>query len=190
MVKLSNVSKIVIVAVVAAVLIILTIVYRTGTAPATTIVLDTTGNASLTAASPSQTSETTTGTGASSAGTATNHTSASNGAASAGPVITFVTPVKNDVWVIGTQDIISWNVPGRVTGSISLIDANTNQSVGVILPEIGPNQTSYTWNTRDVLLDRTNAQKKTVTPGAYMIRIAYDGNHIKPATSPAFTITN
>ena len=104
--------------------------------------------------------------------------------------IFFVTPVKGDIWTTGSQNLISWNKAGGISGSLSLIDSATKAFIGVILPQVGPNQTSFAWNTRDVFLSRTNPLKKDVTPGTYQIRILYDGNGIQPVTSPAFTITN
>ncbi len=180
--KLSNMGKIVIVGVIAAILVIVAIVYGLGGQSGNSIVTSSTSdNAALSAASPTQTPTAATSSAPTHSGTAK---------APAGPTIRFITPVSNDIWKIGTQNVISWNTPGNFTGSISLIDAATKQFIGVILPQIGTKQVSYTWNTRDLLLDRTNPLKKDVIPGTYEIWIAYDGNNIRPATSPAFTITN
>jgi hypothetical protein len=184
--KLSNVSKIVIVAVIVVIVIVFAIVYGMGNSnpgPSTAANNTSTG-ASVTANSPSQTPPT---------GVPSTTPSHSLTAAQKSPtplVLKMITPVKNDAWTIGTQNMISWNKPGGFSGSISLIDVNSNQSVGIILPQVGPNQTSYTWNTRDLFLDRSSASKKTVTAGTYVIQIIYDGNNVAPLTSPVFTITN
>lgn len=191
--KFNNLSKIVIAAVLVVVAIILVIIYGTTGNGHSGTALNTPGDASVTAQSPTQTpaqTSTTSGQPHGSAPTTSRHPSVPITPTPNGPVISFITPVNNDIWKINTQNVISWNAPGNISGSISLIDAKTNQSVGVILPQVGPNQTSYAWNTRDILLDRTNPLKKDVIPGTYMIRIAYDGNNIKPAMSPTFTITN
>lgn len=75
-----------------------------------------------------------------------------------------------------------------MTGYISLLDATTYKLVGVILNQTGPHQTSYTWNTRDLLLSRSSPTKITVTPGRYVVRIAFDGNNLSPITSVPVTI--
>jgi hypothetical protein len=110
-------------------------------------------------------------------------------ASPARPVISFITPVAGDLWKIGTYNPISWTeVPG-VTGYIYLVDAASGDFVGVIIPQTGAQQTSYSWNTRDLLLSRTNPLKKDVTPGSYIIEMAFDANHLPLIASPAFTIT-
>jgi hypothetical protein len=176
---ISNVSKVIIVAVIAAVLIILVIVYGTQNGVPTTTADNNSSSTSvaLTATSPAETANTISATPKSPAAPAT-------------PVITFVTPVANDIWTIGNQNPIAWSIAPNVSGAISLLSATTGKSIGVILPEIGPKQTSYAWNTRDVFLDRSDPQKTDVIPGTYKIEVSFDGNNLKPITSPAFTITN
>ncbi len=177
-------GKIVIVAVAAAILIVIFIVYGTiGSRQNGIASGNASGSAMLSADSPAQTPT-------SSAAASPAPIRSGTAKTTAAPVIRFVTPVSNDIWQIGTQNLISWNTPGNFTGSISLIDAATKQFVGVILPQVGPKQTSDAWNTRDLLLGRTNPLKKDVVPGTYEIQIIYDGNNIRPAASPAFTITN
>ena len=92
--------------------------------------------------------------------------------------------------MIGVKNPISWSKAGNFSGSLSLIDATTKQFVGTILPEVGPSQTSYTWNTLSVALSRTNPAGQDIVPGTYEIELAYGGNNIKPVFSSAFTITN
>lgn len=186
--QLTNVSKIVIVAVIAAIIIILVIVYNgNGQNPA--VGANTTGptNAALTATSPTETQN-----------PAPNPTSSESAGivhpktpvAPAVPTIRVVTPVSGDAWTIGTQNPISWSRAGDFSGSISLLAATNKQLVGVILPETGPEQTSYTWNTTGVFLSRTDPQEKDVIPGSYIIEIIFDGNNLVPIFSPVFTITN
>lgn len=98
------------------------------------------------------------------------------------------TPIAGETWTIGHQNTISWDRAAGVSGQIELLDAATKALVGVIISQTGPNQTSYAWNTRDVFLSRTNPLKKTVTPGAYMVRLLFDGNNISSVTSGVFTI--
>ncbi|HVO29046.1 MAG TPA: hypothetical protein VMT81_03635 [Candidatus Paceibacterota bacterium] len=192
--KISNVGKIVVVAVIAALLIVLTVVYvpgsgqNPGSGPSEENSQAGPDGATLTATSPAATL----GSPQTSTPANTNGNAAAKPAANppAGPVIHLITPEGGDTWTIGVQNLISWNKPGNFTGSLSLLDASTSQFVGTILPSIGTNQTSYAWNTRDVFLDRSDPQKQDVVPGIYEIELTYDGNHIKPAISSPFTITN
>lgn len=103
-------------------------------------------------------------------------------------LITLITPVPGETWTIATYNPISWTQEASVTGQIELLDATTMRLVGVILTEAGPHQTSYSWNTRDVSLSRTNPSKTTVTPGRYIIRISFDGNDLSPITSQPITL--
>jgi len=164
--KISNMSKVGIVAVIAATLIVLSIVYGTGSYQGTISQGNNDQSTSFNAVSPTQT-PTQTSTPTSSMG----RPSAATTRPPAPPTIHFVTPVKNDIWKIGSQDLISWDRAGNFSGSISILDATTKQSIGVILPQIGTKQTSYTWNTRDVLISRTDPLKKNILPGTYVLRI-------------------
>jgi len=185
--RLSNVGKIIIVGVIAAGLIVLVVIYGTSTSqPQTsTGVSDTmaTDNGVVTAASPTQTTDTV-------HETTPTPPQKQNVPSSAPKKISIITPVASDIWKIGTDNLISWNQPGDISGDIYLVDATTGVFAGVILPQVGPEQTSYTWNTRDLLVDRTSPFKKDVVPGTYVLKIAYDGNNVAIATSPSFTITN
>jgi hypothetical protein len=184
--KLSNVGKVVIVAIVAVILIVAAIVYGTGSNSGQNVAINSaTSTGTNSPASTSTTPPTTPAVKSVTQGPAPVAT-----VKITSPVIAFVTPVKNDIWKIAAYDDISWTKPGKISGSLSLIDGDTGQFIGVILPQVGPNQTSYTWNTRDLLLDRTSPLGKTVVPGTYKIRLSYDGNGIQPLTSPVFTITN
>jgi hypothetical protein len=111
-----------------------------------------------------------------------------NGAASKTAPIIFVTPIPGETWTIGAPNSISWSREGGVSGQIELLDAVTKSLVGVILNQTGPHQTSYTWNTREVFLSRTNPLKTGVLPGRYLIKIAFDGNNLSPITSQPITI--
>lgn len=106
-----------------------------------------------------------------------------------GFTIKVLTPTAGAAWTIGQQNTISWNPEAGTTGVIELLQAGaTKNFVGIILPQTGPHQTSYTWSTRDLSLSRTNPAGITVAPGSYVIRILFDGNNLAAATSPAFTI--
>jgi hypothetical protein len=102
--------------------------------------------------------------------------------------IVFITPVPGETWTIGTQNPVQWSREGGVSGQIELLDATTLKLVGVILNQIAPHQTSYTWNTRDILLSRTNPLKTTVVPGRYVVKISFDGNNLPPITSQPITL--
>lgn len=125
------------------------------------------------------------GTTGSASGPAASKTSGSKGLT----VIKLVTPVPGAVWTIATPNIISWAKEGGFSGQIELLDASTMKLVGVILPQTGPSQTYYEWNTRDISLSRTNPAKTTVLPGKYVIKILFDGNNVAPITSQPFTIS-
>lgn len=106
-----------------------------------------------------------------------------------GFVIRLLTPIAGQTWIFAQQNTVSWDRAANVPGQIELLDATTKALVGVILPQTGPNQTSYTWNTRDLLLSRTSPAKKTVTPGSYRVRVSFDGNNLSPVTSGVITIS-
>lgn len=184
---LSNVSKVIILAVVAAILIIVAIVYNQGG----NSTQDNTSNVSATTATSSTETSTQPATSPqANTKASTGHPAVPIVNGPPAPVISIITPVGNDVWTIGTKNVISWNKAGNITGSISLINESNQSFAGIILPEIGPDQTSYTWNTLSVSLNRTDPAGKDITPGIYEIEITYDGNNIKPATSFPFSIIN
>lgn len=185
---MSNLSKITILAVLVVILIVLAIVYGRGGNNQNAA--NNTPTMVATSSSPTQTSTQPTSSSNTVVKTPTGHVNVPIVKSPPAPVISIITPVGNDVWTIGQQNVISWNQPGKISGSISLINASNQSFVGVILPEIGPNQTSYTWNTLNVSLNRTDPSGKDVTPGIYEIEITYDGNNIKPVTSFPFSIIN
>jgi hypothetical protein len=105
-------------------------------------------------------------------------------------VIKITAPAAGDIWKIGTKNSIAWTKAPNVTGYIYLINAETKNLVGVITPQIGPQQTSYPWDTRQLGFSRTNPAQKDVVPGTYYVSIAFDGNHLPIISSPIFTIVN
>jgi hypothetical protein len=173
------------VAAIAAILIILVIVYNgNGQNPNST-----TNNVNLTSPTVTATSPTETQ-NLEPNPTSSKSTGTVFPAAPAAPSIKMIAPGSGNSRTIGVQNLISWSKAGNFSGSISLLAAPSKQFAGVILPTTGPSQTSYTWNTRDVFLSRTNPSKKDVLPGNYIIEVAFDGNNLKPIFSQAFTITN
>src|SRR5690348_11486922 len=63
--------------------------------------------------------------------------------------IVLITPTPGDTWTAETQNPIQWSRAAGVSGQIILLNATTYALVGVIAPSTGPQQTSFTWNTRD-----------------------------------------
>lgn len=104
-------------------------------------------------------------------------------------VIKLITPAPGVTWTIATPNVISWMKEGGFSGQIELLDASTMKLAGVILSQVGPSQTSYEWNTRDLYLSRTSPAKTTVLPGKYVVKILFDGNNIAPITSQPVTIS-
>jgi hypothetical protein len=182
--NISNVGKMVIAGVIAACLIIVAVIYKPApaSAPATPgTPITATGGAQQSITTPSAPA-------AAQQSAATTPVKPTTPVAAPVPSIKLITPVEGDVWKMETQNFVSWNKEGSVSGYIYLTNAATKEFVGVINPQLGPHQTSYTWNTRDLLLARDNPFKKTITPGTYVLHIAFDGNHLPLISSPAFTI--
>ena len=96
-------------------------------------------------------------------------------------------PVTGTKWEISKLNTISWSRAAGVTGIIYLM-SSAGQTVGVILPTIGPDQTSYNWDTTYVSVSATNASKISVTPGDYKIRLAFSGNNLPVTESDTFTL--
>jgi hypothetical protein len=109
-----------------------------------------------------------------------------------GPAITIhlLTPISGNAWKIGGTNSIAWDNPAGITGEIDLVNADTKASLGVILSETGPHQTSYSWDARSIYLARYSADKKDVVPGVYSIRIHFDGNGLGSLVSGPITITD
>ncbi len=105
--------------------------------------------------------------------------------------ISILSPVALDKWVIGQNNLIRWSGAAKISGSIYLVNAlikNESVPVGWIIPNIGPQQTSYTWDTRDVFLSRTNPAKKNLETGTYIIKIKFDSKVMPEVSSPTFSI--
>ncbi len=184
--KLNNRGKLIVSIVVAVVAIVLIAYYGAGTPSSAPSGENATSTSSATNPSTGATGTSNT---QSTGGSAGGSGSASGGTKTPASIITFVTPVPGETWTIAKQNPIQWSRAGGVSGEISLLDASTKALVGVILPQTGPNQTSYAWNTRDIFLSRTNPLKKNVEPGRYVVRISWDGNNLSPITSEPITIS-
>jgi hypothetical protein len=180
------VTGIVVVVVVA---IILVVVYaNNGAAPAVQSAATGTSTDTTTTSSTGATVTT-----ASTGGAGTGHTAA--GAAvptipTPSIVIHLLTPIADSGWTIGGTNSIAWDNAAGVTGEIDLVTADTHAFVGVILSETGPNQTSYSWDAREIYLARYGADKKDVVPGVYAVSIHFDGNGLGNLISGPITISN
>jgi hypothetical protein len=68
------------------------------------------------------------------------------------------------------------------------MNASTGAIAGWIEQEILPNQTGFSWNTRDIFLSKTSPLKKDVTVGAYRIIVSFDSPSKPAAVSSIFNI--
>jgi plastocyanin len=84
--------------------------------------------------------------------------------------------------------VIQWDKAANITGGIYLVNSANGSVVGWILPQTGPNQTSYPWNTRDLLVSRTSPTKITVPVGTYIIKVMFDSPQDPSITSAPFSI--
>lgn len=101
--------------------------------------------------------------------------------------ISVTAPLAGAKWEIGKLNTISWSRAAGVTGVIYLMSAS-GQSLGVILPTFGPDQTSYSWDTTYISISATNASRISVTPGEYKIRLAFSGNNLPVTDSGIITL--
>lgn len=185
--NLSKTGKLAILGAVVVIIVALVVIYGGGApgAPASPTSSSTSATVTDNGNAPSPTGTTSGGTTKPPAASAP---SKSVGTSPAVSPITFVTPVPGDTWPIDTQNPVQWSRAAGVNGEIDLLNAATLQLVGVILNVAGPNQTEYTWNTRDLLQSETSPVKTTVTPGRYVVRIIFTGNHVPTITSQPFNI--
>ena len=198
--KLNQTGKLVVLAVVVVVVVTLVVVYggshsTPAPAPAGSGTSAPSASNGSPATPPATTAGATTGAAAgtgSGSGNGSANAGGSNATAPKPPSvsITFVTPVPGDTWMINTQNEIQWSRAAGVNGIIELLDASTLKLVGVILNVVGPQQTYYTWNTRDLLQSPTSPVKTTVTPGKYVVRVIWNANGAGTITSQPITITN
>jgi hypothetical protein len=142
------------------------------------------GGSPGTTITPAGTTSTSTDTGA----PAVPATGASNPPAQI--VISITSPAAGDVWKLGATNTITWIKAPGVTGYVYLINAVTKNLVGVITPQIGPQQTSYPWNTEHLSLSRTDPSQKDAVAGTYFVSMGFDGNNLPIISSPTFTIVN
>jgi plastocyanin len=103
--------------------------------------------------------------------------------------LSILSPSANAEWVLHTNNAIQWSREvGYGGGGLSLTDAATGNLLGWITPTLGPRQTSYTWNTRDVALERTVPQKKDISPGTYLVTLHLDSGTPREVASGIFRI--
>lgn len=136
-------------------------------------------------------------------GVAQNGTSTSNTATSSNQIIAktapailkrvspptaVLSPASSAQLVLGENNTIQWNRAANITGGIYIVNAADGSTVGWILGQTGPQQTSYSWNTRDIFAGRTDPAKKDITLGTYIIKIMFDSPQDPTITSGAFSI--
>ena len=104
--------------------------------------------------------------------------------------ISILSPVTSDKWVVGQNNVIRWSKEAQIPGSIYLVHAVTDKTVpvGWIISEIGPHQTSYTWDTRDLFVSRYNAAKRNLETGDYIMKIKFDSKVMPEVSSAPFSI--
>ena len=144
-----------------------------------------TGNASSTASSASSSASASSANTGASPAPSTKYKSNGTSPVLPGKTITInlTAPGAGAAWTIGQNNTVSWTPAAGVTGYIELVNATTKAVVGVVLSQTDMNQTSYTWDARSVYLSRYSPQAKDVIPGAYLIRIVFDGNNLGALTS-------
>lgn len=88
--------------------------------------------------------------------------------------IKIISPVAEEEWVIGEGRAVAWDKAPGSTGELYLLDASQKTAVGWIHSNIGPTQTSYRWDTRDLFPSRSSGLKKPVQTGSYIVRLRID----------------
>lgn len=112
----------------------------------------------------------------------------SGGGSTISATMSVTSPLNNNEWVIGETHLITWSKAAGIPGSIYLVNAATGATVGWITPTTATNQTSYSWNTKEVALSRTNPQRKDLATGKYIIKIEFDRKPALRIESAPFSI--
>lgn len=89
--------------------------------------------------------------------------------------IKITSPSEGAEWVVNENHTIAWSKEAGLSGGIYVVDASTRVVIGWITSNIVSNQTSYTWDTRDLFLNRGSGLKKSISAGKYIIKIKFDG---------------
>lgn len=89
--------------------------------------------------------------------------------------IRVTSPSEGAEWVVNENHTIAWSREAGLSGGIYIVDASTRAVIGWITSNVASNQTSYTWDTRDLFLNRGSGLKKGITAGKYIIKIKFDG---------------
>ena len=89
--------------------------------------------------------------------------------------IKITSPSEGAEWVVNENHTITWSKAAGLTGGIYIVDASTKAVIGWITSNTVSNQTSYTWDTRDLFLNRGSGLKKSISVGKYIIKIKFDG---------------
>ncbi|MBI2033567.1 MAG: hypothetical protein HYT13_00495 [Candidatus Liptonbacteria bacterium] len=94
--------------------------------------------------------------------------------------IKVISPSEGAEWVVNENHVIAWSKEAGLSGGIYIVDASTKAVIGWVLSNTAPSQTSYTWDTRDLFLNRGSGLKKGISAGKYILKIKFDGP--KPET--------
>ena len=89
--------------------------------------------------------------------------------------IKIISPSEGVEWVVNENHTITWSKEAGLTGGIYIVDASTKAVIGWITSNTASNQTSYTWDTRDLFLNRGSGLKKGILAGKYILKIKFDG---------------
>lgn len=103
-------------------------------------------------------------------------------------VIEITSPASDAQWVVGTENSITWNKAAGSPGQIYLVDAASGVVVGWVQQAIGPAQTFFPWDTRDLFLSQTNPLTKDVAPGKYILKMTFLSPGVESAVSAPFWI--
>ncbi|MEK7195491.1 MAG: cupredoxin domain-containing protein [Patescibacteria group bacterium] len=102
--------------------------------------------------------------------------------------ITVISPAGSDKWIINQLHTIKWSKEAGAKGSIYLVRSSDESVVGWINSEIGPHQTSYDWNTREVFTARYSPAKTNLKNGQYIIKLSFDSSEVGTVSSNVFSI--
>ncbi|MBI2591640.1 MAG: hypothetical protein HYW34_03120 [Candidatus Brennerbacteria bacterium] len=101
--------------------------------------------------------------------------------------VKILTPQENNKWSINKSHQINWSKEAGETGAIQLISADSRELIGWILASTGVKQNYFSWDTRDVFLNRQAGVKTNLKTGEYRIKLVFD-SRFAPVESAVFSI--
>jgi len=99
-----------------------------------------------------------------------------------------ISPEAGAQWVIGDTNVIQWKKGAPVTGYVYLANAADGSVAGWLSAQTNANDTSLSWNTRDLFVSRTSALKKDVQPGKYFVKVVFNSPQQPAIASVPFSI--